>query len=53
MSTVNNVEARIKKARITEDEIIAHLVDGRTISVPLTWSWRQTIRSYRNTEKQL
>jgi len=37
---VNNVEARIKKARITEDEIIAHLVDGRTISVPLTWSWR-------------
>ncbi|MDZ7792171.1 MAG: DUF2442 domain-containing protein [Spirochaetia bacterium] len=40
MSTENNVEARIKKARITEDEIIAHLVDGRTISVPLTWSWR-------------
>ena len=40
MSTVNNVEARIRKIRITEDEIIAHLVDGRTISVPLTWSWR-------------
>jgi hypothetical protein len=40
MSTVNNVEPRIKEVRITEDEIIAHLVDGRTISVPLTWSWR-------------
>jgi hypothetical protein len=40
MSTVNNVEPRIKEVRITEDEIIASLVDGRTISVPLTWSWR-------------
>ncbi|MGH8477139.1 MAG: DUF2442 domain-containing protein [Methylococcales bacterium] len=27
-------------AEITEDEITAHLVDGRTISVPLIWSWR-------------
>lgn len=26
--------------QVTEDEIIAHLVDGRTISVPLAWSWR-------------
>lgn len=25
---------------VTDDEIIAHLVDGRTISVPLVWSWR-------------
>ena len=40
MSIVNNVEPRIKEVRITEDEIIASLVDGRTISVPLTWSWR-------------
>ncbi len=40
MSTVNNVEPRIKEVQITEDEIIASLVDGRTISVPLTWSWR-------------
>ena len=37
---MNNVEPRIKEVRITEDEIIASLVDGRTISVPLTWSWR-------------
>jgi hypothetical protein len=26
--------------QITEDEITAHLLDGRTISVPLAWSWR-------------
>ena len=25
---------------VTEDTITAHLVDGRTISVPLVWSWR-------------
>ena len=41
MNTVVNVtEPRLMNARITEDEIIAHLVDGRTISVPLIWSWR-------------
>ena len=37
---VNVFEARLLDIRITEDEIIAHLVDGRTISVPLAWSWR-------------
>jgi hypothetical protein len=26
--------------QVTDEEIIAHLVDGRTISVPLAWSWR-------------
>jgi hypothetical protein len=25
---------------VTDDLIVAHLVDGRTISVPLAWSWR-------------
>lgn len=25
---------------VTDDEIIAQLVDGRRISVPLVWSWR-------------
>jgi len=25
---------------VTTDEIVAHLADGRTISVPLAWSWR-------------
>jgi hypothetical protein len=40
MSTVVSVDARIQKVRVTEDEIVAHLVDGRVISVPLAWSWR-------------
>lgn len=31
---------RIKEVNITEDIISAYLVDGRTISVPLAWSWR-------------
>ena len=39
-TVVNFVEPRIKNIKVTEDEIIAHLVDGRTISVPLAWSWR-------------
>lgn len=33
-------EARLLNIRVTEDEIIAWLVDGRTISAPLAWSWR-------------
>ncbi len=33
-------EVKIKDVRVTEDTIIAYLVDGRTISVPLAWSWR-------------
>ncbi|MDP6038082.1 MAG: DUF2442 domain-containing protein [Candidatus Latescibacteria bacterium] len=40
MNTVNNIEPRIKAIRITEDLITADLIDGRTISVPLAWSWR-------------
>lgn len=40
MSTVANNEPRIASLKVTKDEIIAHLVDGRTISVPLAWSWR-------------
>ena len=33
-------EVRIKDIAVTEDTITAQLMDGRTISVPLTWSWR-------------
>jgi len=33
-------EPRLHDIHITEDEVIAFLVDGRTISVPLAWSWR-------------
>ncbi len=39
-TAVNIVEPRLLSIQLTEDEIIAHLVDGRTISVPLIWSWR-------------
>ncbi|MCF7996988.1 MAG: DUF2442 domain-containing protein [Chromatiaceae bacterium] len=43
MNTAANVmEPRILSLHVTDDEIIAHLVDGRTISVPLVWSWRLT-----------
>lgn len=31
---------KINEIKITEDEIAAYLMDGRTISVPLAWSWR-------------
>ena len=40
MITVASTEPRIQDVRVTEDEIIAHLADGRIISVPLAWSWR-------------
>src|SRR3989442_14460852 len=40
MNTANNSEPRIKRVRVTKDEIIADLVDGRVISVPLVWAWR-------------
>ena len=42
MNTVVKLDIRIKDIEITEDTIIAHLMDGRTISVPLVWSWRLT-----------
>lgn len=34
------VEPRIASLCVTESEITAHLLDGRTVSVPLAWSWR-------------
>jgi len=40
MSIAASVEARIQAVSVTEDTITAQLVDGRTISVPLAWSWR-------------
>ena len=33
-------DPRIQRVRVTKDQIIADLVDGRIISVPLAWSWR-------------
>ena len=40
MNIVASNDPRIEHVRITKDEIIAQLVDGRVISVPLAWSWR-------------
>ena len=40
MNTAASNDPRIQKVRVTADEIIAHLVDGRVVSVPLAWSWR-------------
>lgn len=39
-TAVNLQEIKIKEVNVTEDSITAYLVDGRTISVPLAWSWR-------------
>ena len=40
MSIAVNVETRIQNVVIDDDTISAHLMDGRTITVPLAWSWR-------------
>ena len=41
MSTAANiVEPRGMSIEVTDDEILAHLVDGRMISIPFVWSWR-------------
>lgn len=34
------VEPKISDLRVTESEITAYLIDGRSVSVPLAWSWR-------------
>lgn len=33
-------DPRVMTVEVTDDEIITHLVHGRTISVLLVWSWR-------------
>lgn len=40
MSTAVSADPRIVGVRVTEDEIVASLADGRRVSVPLAWSWR-------------
>jgi hypothetical protein len=40
MSIAVSVDPRIKAVLVTEDLITFDLVDGRTVSVPLAWSWR-------------
>jgi hypothetical protein len=40
MNIVASSEPRIVALQVTKASIIAQLADGRTISVPLAWSWR-------------
>jgi hypothetical protein len=40
MSTAVRIDPCIQEVRVTEDEIIVYLADGRVVSVPLAWSWR-------------
>ena len=40
MNTVVSSEPRIIELKVTNESIIAQLADGRTVSVPLAWSWR-------------
>lgn len=40
MSTAIQTDARIKSVSVTDEAIVAHLADGRVVSVPLAWSWR-------------
>lgn len=40
MSTVVSLEPRIQDVIVTDETITAHLADGRSVSVPLAWSWR-------------
>jgi hypothetical protein len=40
MSTAAGSEPRIIALEVTEEAIVARLADGRTVSVPLAWSWR-------------
>jgi len=40
MNTAASSDPCIHDVRVTEQEIIAYLEDGRIISVPIAWSWR-------------
>jgi len=40
MNTVASNEPRFVSLDVTSDSITAELADGRTVSVPLAWSWR-------------
>ena len=42
LNTAAQPEPLITAIRVTDEEITASLSDGRTISVPLAWSWRLT-----------
>ncbi|MGR3178558.1 MAG: DUF2442 domain-containing protein [Candidatus Anammoxibacter sp.] len=43
-------EVRIEKISIRDNTISAYLYDGRTISVPLAWSWRLSEATHEQRE---
>jgi len=47
---VKQIEPRLLNIRVSKEEIIAFLADGRTVSVPLVWSWRLSEASQRERE---
>ena len=44
------IEPRLLDVRVSEEEIIVFLADGRTVSVPLVWSWRLSEASQKERE---
>lgn len=40
MNIAGSSEPRIISLKVTQESIVARLADGRTVSVPLAWSWR-------------
>jgi hypothetical protein len=40
VSIAVNTDPRVKEVSVSEELITFHLMDGRVVSVPLTWSWR-------------
>ena len=40
MNIAASSEPRIVSVEVTNSTIVATLADGRTVSVPLAWSWR-------------
>ena len=40
MNIAASSEPRIVTLEVTEESVVAQLADGRTVSVPLAWSWR-------------
>jgi hypothetical protein len=42
MSPVAKADARVQRVVVTDELITFHLMDGRVVSIPLSWSWRLT-----------
>lgn len=40
MNIAISAEPRIREVSVSNEAITAYLADGRTVSVPLSWSWR-------------